>query len=127
MQNDNEQYKMFVESAEKISEKRVNQNNIYLTFSLFIFSFISVSTLPQKTLYIFCALGIIIAITWFFTIDNYRKRNKVKYAIINEYEKENGLKWFAEEEKRISVLPDLTFLEKILPVIFIVIYIIILI
>lgn len=43
MKNDIEQYKMFVESAEKNSEKRINQNNIYLTFSLALFSFISIT------------------------------------------------------------------------------------
>ena len=35
-----EQYKIFVESAEKNSEKRVTQNNIYLTINLAFLSYI---------------------------------------------------------------------------------------
>lgn len=122
MQNDNEQYRMFVESAEKNSERRINQNNIYLTFSLALFSFISITDLDIVPFYILCILGIIISIIWFFTIDNYSKRNKIKFDIINEYEKDNDLNWFIEEQKRITVLTNLSFLEKLLPIAFIVIY-----
>ena len=122
MQNDNEQYRMFVESAEKNSERRINQNNIYLTFSLALFSFISITDLDIVPFYILYILGIIISIIWFFTIDNYSKRNKVKFDIINEYEKDNDLNWFIEEQKRITVLTNLSFLEKLLPIAFIVIY-----
>ena len=125
MMDDKENYKIFVESAEKISEKRANLNNIYLTFSLALFSFISVSKLNQVYFYILNILGILMSIIWFITIDNYSKRNKVKYEIINEYENKNKLKWFSEEEKRISVLTNLTFLEKLLPIAFIIIHIII--
>ncbi len=121
----NEQYKSFIESAEKMSEKRINQNNIYLTFSLAMFSFVSVSKLDKISFYIICILGILISIVWFVTIDNYSKRNKIKYEIINEYENRNKLKWFNEESKRISVLTNLTLLEKILPISFIIIYLII--
>lgn len=122
VKNDIEQYKMFVESAERNSEKRINQNNIYLTFSLALFSFISITELEKLPFYILCILGIIISVIWFFTIDNYSKRNKVKFDIINEYEKQNGLNWFVEEQKRILVLTNLSFLEKLLPIAFIIIY-----
>lgn len=122
---ENEQYKFFIESAEKMSEKRINQNNIYLTFSLALLSFVSVSKLDKIFFYIICILGILISMVWFVTIDNYSKRNKVKYQIINEYENNNKLKWFNEENKRISILTNLTLLEKTLPITFIIIYLII--
>ncbi|MBQ8891291.1 MAG: hypothetical protein IJ068_00290 [Bacilli bacterium] len=124
MVDDKENYKTFVKSAEKMSDKRGNFNNIYLTFSLGLFSFISVATIEKVPFYILNGLGILISVIWFLTIDNYSKRNKVKYAIINEYEKANNLKWFSEEEKRTSVLTNLTILEKLLPISFLIIYII---
>ena len=124
MVDDKENYKTFVESAEKMSDKRGNLNNIYLTFMLALFSFISVAKLDNIPFYIMNGLGVLISIIWFFTIDNYSKRNKVKYEIINEYEKENNLKWFSEEAKRISVLTNLTILEKLLPIAFLIIYIV---
>ncbi len=125
MKKNTEQYKIFVDSAEKNSEKRINQNNIYLTFSLALFSFISITKLNKLAFFILCILGTIISIIWYFTIDNYSKRNKVKFDIINEYEKENNLNWFSEEQKRISILTNLSFLEKLLPIAFIVIYLIV--
>ncbi len=124
MKNEEEQYRLFVDSAEKISDKRINQNNIYLTFSLALVSFLSVTNIAEIYFYIVNILGIIISFIWLFTIDNYAKRNQVKFNIINEYESQNNLKWFSEEEKRIAVLPNLTFFEKILPIIFGIIYII---
>lgn len=125
MKKNTEQYKIFVDSAEKNSEKRINQNNIHLTFSLALFSFISITKLNKLAFFILCILGTIISIIWYFTIDNYSKRNKVKFDIINEYEKENNLNWFSEEQKRISILTNLSFLEKLLPIAFIVIYLIV--
>ena len=84
----------------------------------------SVTNIAEIYFYIVNILGIIISFIWLFTIDNYAKRNQVKFNIINEYESQNNLKWFSEEEKRIAVLPNLTFFEKILPIIFGIIYII---
>lgn len=118
-------YKLFVESADKISDKRITQNNIYITLQLAILSFISLKKIDDLYLYIFCIIGIIIAILWFITIDNYSKRNKIKYSLINEYESRNNINWFLEEEKRLMVLTNLTFIEKIIPILFLVVFVII--
>ena len=121
---DEEQYKMFVDSAEKNSEKRIKQNNIYLTFSLALVSFLSATNIEHIYFYIISIFGIILSLIWLLTIDNHAKRNQVKFSIINEFENKYELKWFSEEEKRIAVLPNLTFFEKTLPLLFIVIYIV---
>ena len=65
-------------------------------------------------------IGILICLIWFFTINNYSKRNKVKFEIINE--SEYG-KLYKEEWKRISILTALTTYEKISSLIFIILYI----
>ena len=64
-------------------------------------------------------IGILICLIWFFTINNYSKRNKVKFEIINE--SEYG-KLYKEEWKRISILTSLTTYEKISSLIFIILY-----
>ena len=102
-----EQYKIFVESAEKNSEKRVTQNNIYLTINLAFLSYI----LFQKPNLV-------------ETIINFCKRNKVKFDIINEMEEEFG-NLYKEEWKRISILTPLSTYEKFLAIIFVMVYIII--
>ena len=57
---------------------------------------------------------------WLCTINNYAKRNKVKFEIINESEYGNLYK---EEWKRINILTPLTTYEKVSSVIFIILYI----
>jgi len=114
-----EQYKLFIESAEKTSDKRITQNNIYLTINLAFISYISTQNFDIKQAIIMIIIGILICAIWFCTIDNYSKRNKIKFEIINE--SEYG-KLYKEEWKRISVLTSLTTYEKISSLIFIILY-----
>ena len=115
-----EQYKLFIESAEKNSDKRITQNNIYLTINLAFTSYISTQVLDLKHNIIMTIIGILICIVWLCTINNYAKRNKVKFEIINESEYGTLYK---EEWKRISILTSLTTYEKISSIIFIILYI----
>lgn len=116
-----EQYKIMIDSAEKNSDKRIQQNNIYLTINLAFLSYIlTLKNLPQ--IIITSVIGIAICIIWFLSILNYCKRNKVKFDIINEIEEKFGLLLFKEEWKRISVLTSLSIYERIISVIFIIIY-----
>ena len=115
-----EQYKLFIESTEKNSDRRINQNNIYLTINLAFISYICTQNLDFKHNLVVLIMGLIICIIWFFTIVNYSKRNKVKFDIINE--SEYG-KLYKEEWKRISILTPLTFYEKLSSGIFALLYI----
>ena len=115
-----EQYKIFIDSAEKNSDKRITQNNIYLTINLAFVSYICTQNFVIKQSIIMIIIGILICIIWFCTINNYSKRNKVKFEIINE--SEYG-KLYKEEWKRISILTALTTYEKISSLIFIILYI----
>ena len=115
-----EQYKIFIESTEKNSDRRINQNNIYLTINLAFISYICTQNLDFKHNLVVLIVGLIICAIWFFTIVNYSKRNKVKFDIINE--SEYG-KLYKEEWKRISILTPLTSYEKISSGIFALLYI----
>lgn len=115
-----EQYKIFIESTEKNSDRRINQNNIYLTINLAFISYMCTQSLDFKHNLVVLIVGLIICTVWFFTIVNYSKRNKVKFDIINE--SEYG-KLYKEEWKRISVLTPLTLYEKISSGIFALLYI----
>lgn len=119
-ENELEKYKTFIESAEKNSDRRVNQNNIYLTINLAFISFLCTQNLDLKHNIVVLIVGLIICIIWFLTIINYSKRNKVKFDIINE--SEYG-KLYQEEWKRISILTSLTTYEKISSIIFGILYI----
>lgn len=119
-----EQYKIFVESAERNSEKRVTQNNIYLTINLAFLSYVLSQNPNLIETIITSFVGLIICIVWLLTIINFCKRNKVKFDIINEMEEEFG-NLYKEEWKRISILTPLSTYEKFLAIIFMMVYIII--
>lgn len=119
-----EQYKIFVESAEKNSEKRVTQNNIYLTINLAFLSYILFQKPNLVETIITSFVGLIICLVWLLTIINFCKRNKVKFDIINEMEEEFG-NLYKEEWKSISILTPLSTYEKFLAIIFMMVYIII--
>lgn len=119
-----EQYKIFVESAEKNSEKRVTQNNIYLTINLAFLSYILFQKPNLVETIITSFVGLIICLVWLLTIINFCKRNKVKFDIINEMEEEFG-NLYKEEWKRISILTPISTYEKFLAIIFMMVYIII--
>lgn len=114
-----EQYKTFIESAEKNSDKRIMQNNIYLTTNLAFLSYMCTQDFELKYSIIMLIVGVLICTIWFFTITNYCKRNKVKFDIINE--SKHG-KLYKEEWKRINILTPLTTYEKISSIIFIGLY-----
>lgn len=119
-ENELENYKIFMESAEKNSDRRVTQNNIYLTINLAFISFLCTQNLDLKHNIVVLGVGLLICIIWFLTIINYSKRNKVKFDIINE--SEYG-KLYKEEWKRISILTPLTTYEKFSSIIFGLLYI----
>jgi hypothetical protein len=53
-----EQYKLFVESAEKVSDRRQNSNNFYLTLNSVLVSFTGyLSTVPFSIWHIMIAIA----------------------------------------------------------------------
>lgn len=118
-----DQYKMFVDSAEKNSENRIKQSNFYLTINLAFLSYTIAQGLDLPRLIITATIGVIICVVWLLTISSYAKRNGVKFDIINEMENDfNAL--FSEEWKRVKFLTPLSRYEKAVAVIFIAAYII---
>lgn len=115
-----EKYKIFIESAEKNSEKRISQNNIYLSINLAFLSYILTQNFDVVLKVLANVLGLLICILWFFTIGNYSKRNKVKFEIINASPFGSLYK---EESKRISVLTSLSSMEQLTAILFGILYI----
>ena len=115
-----EKYKIFIESAEKNSEKRMSQNNIYLSINLAFLSYILTQNFEVVLNVLANVLGLLICILWFFTIGNYSKRNKVKFEIINASQFGS---LYEEESKRISVLTSLSCMEQLTAIVFGILYI----
>lgn len=117
------QWKTCVEMSNVISQRRDTMNNIFISLNLAMVTMISL-TWNCKTLIVILA-GIAISVIWILLINNYKMLNQEKFNIINEMEQNFQIKPFLEEwdnlKKKKNYI-DETFLEKMLPIVFILIY-----
>lgn len=82
-----EQYKMYVESAQKISEQRTQANGFYLTVNAALLAIATwMGSFSGKKVLLIGFAGIIISAVWFCAISNYRTMNACKFDIINAIE-----------------------------------------
>lgn len=120
-----EQWKTCVEMANSNTEKRTNSNNIFITINAALLAIVSFS-LEYKSI-IFSIVGISVCIVWLYSIENYKKLSSVKYHIINEIECQLPLAPFGDEWERLKNEKQyigLTKIEKVLPWLFIFLYVI---
>jgi hypothetical protein len=87
-----EQYKLYVEMADKISERRQSANSFFLTVNTAIvglttyFAFCGISC---KSLILFSPIsiaGLVICFTWYRLIRSYKDLNTAKFKVIHEIE-----------------------------------------
>ncbi|HOL87494.1 MAG TPA: hypothetical protein PLK32_09075 [Defluviitoga tunisiensis] len=88
-----EQYKLYVESIEKTSDRRQQANNYFLTINTALISLIGLSfqfKIFENVNWIKALLaivGIIICIVFWFLIRSYKQLNTGKFKVIHEIEK----------------------------------------
>lgn len=125
-----EQYKLYVASAEKISERRISANNYLLTVNAFLVTLYGLMAANQYKSYwtiLVPIAGIIVSLTWHRIITSYRDLNTVKFAVIHELEQQMPAalyhyEWLRAEEGRGKAYKPLSHLERWVPIIFIVLY-----
>jgi len=125
-----EQYKLYVASAEKISERRISANNYLLTVNAFLITLYGLLAASQYRSYwtvLVPISGILVALTWHRVITSFRDLNTVKFSVIHELEKEMPAalyhyEWLKAEEGRGKTYHPLSHLERWIPVTFIILY-----
>ena len=132
MENTNEdkelllnQWQTCVDMANSVSQRRDNMNNIFITLNLAIMTAVSI-TWDIKSLFILVA-GITICILWMLNIRNYKLLNTAKFNVINSIEEKLPSAPFKDEWqflKNSKKYMDSTTLERILPITFIILYIV---
>ena len=88
-----EQYKLYVESVEKTSDRRQHANNYFITINTALISLIGLSF--QIKIFenlswiksVLALVGIIICIVFWYLIRSYKQLNTGKFAVIHEIEK----------------------------------------
>jgi len=133
-----EQYKLYVEMADKISERRDKANVFFMTINS---AFIAIVTLGvqhldfnKEKLFILIPFGVFagLCFVWKRIIKSYKQLNTAKYMVVAELEQSlpkspyYEMEWVdkLEEGKNPELYKPLTDVESYVPIIFIILYVI---
>jgi hypothetical protein len=113
---------MYVGTAEKVSERRQSSNKFFLLLNSTIIGLKS----WMNCNWINYLLGIMLSILWFFNIVSFQKLNRAKFQVIHEMEIELPYAPFKKEEELYNNDQrwDFSAIEKWIPVVFCVVYLI---
>lgn len=126
-----EQYKMYVDSAQKISERRSALNSTFtalmsglLAATPVILKEVNEDALRCAILMGIGVLGILINVVWYLAILSCRQLNKVKFIVIGEIEKSLPFKCYErewelikDEENKLHYI-RITAIERLIPLAF---------
>lgn len=132
-----EMYKLYVEMADRVSQRRMDTNSFFLSANTLLVGFITLFYSFSNDKYLLCiagtAVGIILCGAWFYLLQTYRKLNSGKFKVIHQLEallpiSLYELEWniLGKGNKRKLYWP-LSHIEVILPIIFATVYIVLLI
>lgn len=131
-----EQYKLYVESAEKISDRRQNANNYFITINTVLITLLGLSFQVKFLEYIgwirslLAIVGIIICIIFWFLLRSYKQLNAGKFKVLHEIEQKLPLalydyEWkILEEGKNKRVYYPFSHIELLIPWVFGLIYLV---
>lgn len=93
-----DQYRLYVEMADRISQRRTTANTFFLTANAALLTVASgFKNDFGKYMYLVSAVGIIVSLFWFFCIRSYKQLNSGKFKVIHEIEKKLPLQLFDYE------------------------------
>ena len=129
------QYKLYVDSAQQISAARVTSNNFLLTVNAFLVTlsgFQTTAAVEGWRAAFIPGAGILVSLTWFSIITSYKHLNSAKFKVIHELEEHLPAavfrsEWHEVEGGRQGVYRSLAGLEQRVPLIFIVLYVVLII
>jgi len=131
-----EQYKLCVEMADRISQRRGLTNMFFLTLNSAIFTLIGIfwnkqPEVPEWTLVFPALLAVLECVAWWLLIRSYRQLNTAKYKVIGALEEQLPASpfWKAEwpelgEGKTIRLYYPLSHIEGWIPMLFILAYLV---
>jgi hypothetical protein len=125
-----EQYKLYVEMADRVSARRSLTNTFFLTLNTSIFAAVGAFWRDRPTssswLLVFPVVALVVQCgAWFFLVRSYRQLNSAKYTVIGVLEEqlpaspywEAEWKALGERKDKVKYWP-LTHLEQWIPTIF---------
>jgi hypothetical protein len=83
-------YKVLIDMADKVSQRRQNANNFYLSLNTAITgaaAYLSATTQPAQNVLIISIAGFVVCLLWKRNIDSYKDLNAGKFHVITEIER----------------------------------------
>ncbi|GGD05221.1 RipA family octameric membrane protein [Hyunsoonleella pacifica] len=129
-----EQYKMYTEMADRISQRRNSTNVFFLSLSTSLITGLGFALANQDkySYYIpilLACLGLVICIAWWWILRSYRNLNSAKFKVVGQLEERlpSSPYWSAEwkelgEGKSLKKYLPLSKLEQFVPLIFLIFY-----
>lgn len=124
-----EQYKLYVEMADKISQQRSLTNSFYITINTALLAFVGIKgDAMDMFLYVVAGVGIVLSLLWFFNIRSYSQLNSGKFQIIHQMEELMPFRAYKTEwellgkGKKLSVYYPVSHIEKWIPIVFLILY-----
>jgi hypothetical protein len=125
-----EQYKLYVELTDRISQRRSIANNFFITANAALLTIASwFKDDFGYNIYLVSAIGTILALFWFFVIRSYSQLNSGKFKLIHEIERQLPLNLFSYEweilgsGKSYKVYWPLSHVERVVPILFFFLYV----
>jgi hypothetical protein len=122
-----DQYKLYVEMADRISQRRTSANTYFLSVNSAILAFAGYLTSKDSTdyLWLMAIAGILLCALWFNIITSYRDLNTAKWEVVQQIEERLPIspyaaEWDAVERGRNPRLyRPLSHIERVVPWIFV--------
>ena len=127
-----EQYKLYVQSAENVSARRVASSNYLLTLNtaiIALYGFQSASFGQNCWALLVPVIGIFVSLIWCSIIKSHADLNRVKFEVIHEFEEHlpatmYKYEWFLAEGGQGKAYRTVTTIERLIPVLFAVLHVI---
>ena len=125
-----EQYKLYVQSAENVSARRVASSRYLLTLNVALvalYGFQSANLGQNYWTLLVPILGIPVSLLWFFIIKSHANLNSIKFDIIHELEQHLPValykyEWQLADNGQGKAYRSVTSIEKYIPFAFIVLH-----
>lgn len=128
-----DQYKIYVEMADRISQRRATANSYFLTVNSAILAFVGYLTTKDSIpdLWIISVAGLALCVLWERLISSYRDLNTAKFKVIHKIEKRLPIspyeaEWIAMGEgKNPQLYRPISHIERGVPFLFMFLHLIV--
>lgn len=129
-----EQYKLYVEMADRISSRRMTANSFFVTLNTSLVAFLGLAVAKQETerlgWYVAVSVaGVAVSLLWYFLIRSYRDLNSAKFNVVHLVELEMPLRLYDAEWEMVGrgknpkLYRPVTHIETKVPLLFVAIYV----